>query len=188
MWSRPRCHRLAKGWGHNNRTGRAHALVGLTSQQRIQTLNEAHNTQSQASLVISEIFLKKDSEETIQLNVSKWNYYLTRKHENQQVSINVIEDMQASSYFKIKHFGISFIYISVWYLMQTFSVNENRSYSFPKDLHNIPNIPVIIRTELAEVWHVHFATENQTKLAPWQTHSFQSNLKEFLICSWIAWH
>ena len=46
------------------------------------------------------------------------------------------------------------------YYMQTFSVNENRQYSFSKDLHNFPNIPVIIRTELAKVWHVHFATEN----------------------------
>ena len=110
--------------------------------------------------MISEIFLMKYSEEIIQLDVSKWTYYLTRKHENEQVPTNMIEDMQASSCFKIKHFGISFIYISVWYLMQTFSVNENRQYSFSKDLHNFPNIPVIIRTELAKVWHVHFATEN----------------------------
>lgn len=68
----------------------------------------------------------KYSEEIIQLDISKWNYYLTRKHENEQVSTNVTEGMQVSSYFKIKHFGISFIYISVLYLMETSSVNENR--------------------------------------------------------------
>lgn len=69
--------------------------------------------------------------------------------------------------------------------MQTFSVNENRASSFSKDLHNFPNISVIIGTGLSKLLWLHLATENQQWLKlnrHLDRSSFQSNLKHFQIC------
>lgn len=75
--------------------------MDLTLQQRIQILNNFCNIKSGLQ-VSSEIFLIKYKKGIIQLDILKSKYYLTRKRENGQMSINVIEDMQINSYLKIK--------------------------------------------------------------------------------------